>query len=106
MWGAEGATSRSSASTAPAPAARPQGQAPDAFQPAGDALDALRPVGAALAPGADEHEVAAEGVGAERRDVVVRVDDVAAALRPLLAGGAPGQPLVEELDRRLVEGGG
>src|SRR3990172_4930888 len=79
-----------------------QDEAPDAVEPAPDAVDPLGAEGAALVPGADEHQVAAEGVGAVADDVLVRGDDVTARLRHALAVRAQDLPLVEQPQERLV----
>src|SRR3990172_9151000 len=79
-----------------------QGEAPHAVEPAPDAGDPLGAEGAALVPGADEHQVAAEGVGAVAGDVFVRGDDVPARLRHPLAVRAQDLALVEQPQERLV----
>ena len=79
-----------------------QRQLPDAVEPAPLALNAaVVPVAAGL-PGAEEHQIEADGVGAEAFDPLVGVDDVAAALGHLVSVFGD-RALIEESGERLVD---
>ena len=77
-------------------------QVPDAVRPAGYAVDARVGPVATLVPGAEEHEIGANDVGAKGFDVLVGADDVAAGLAHLGAAGDDGA-LVKEAEEGLVE---
>ena len=77
-------------------------EAPDAVEPAPDTGDAFDAEGATFVPGADEHEVTAEGIGAVAGDVLVGGDDVAAGLGHALAVRPHDLALVEQAEERLV----
>ena len=80
-----------------------QRHAPDAVHEAAHALDRGGIPRPALVPRADEHQVAAHGVGAVLVHHFVRVDHVAPALGHLLAVGAQDHALVEQPLHGLVK---